>query len=73
MTVHIYTREDGYDKLDEIKAQVIRAISGPPMPMSTDWSLFFWGVDGSRQYRFNAELAHCVITFRFKMDYVGEL
>ena len=69
LTTHIYTEEDGYDQLDAIKEQLMRALSGPPLPIDANWYLVYTEMDGSRKYKYDMTKAHCVVYFRFVLNY----
>jgi hypothetical protein len=70
ITFDIFTMEDGYDELDSLKGELFHALSGAPFLFNANWSLVSHGLDGSRQFRFDATKAHAIVYFRFKMQYI---
>jgi hypothetical protein len=70
ITIHIYTKEEGYDQLDQLKEETLVALSALPDHLDEHWCIVKYNIDpGSRRWHYAADKAQQILYVRFSCDY----
>jgi len=67
LTFHIYTKEAGYDQINDIWGKILTAF-GIPMQVDDNWQIVSAGLEsGSNVFRQGWDVSHGVMYLRFKL------
>ena len=72
ITVHIFTQEEGYDLIDELTDETLKAVSTMSNELGEGWTIVYTTLDaGSRKWRYAVDKAQKILYLRFNSEYTN--